>query len=926
MAVSLITGPINSGKSEKLLDLLARSDPGRTGAIVVPDRAAAASLRRRFISRKKGKCTAIRGDSIRDWAGFVRALASPALPVISRAHSALLMHGVLERLTLSYFGRTARSYAAAKDFSRAILALKENLVRPDEISSIISDVGDSSLRERDLVKAYESYEKELSKLGLLDEGDLAILAIKNAIDGTAPLSEMKFLAFDEFTMPTPLHIALLRALARGVKDAELFVTCPCAESDADKPFASFLSRARDAWLAAIDDEEKLPETRAAAPRVSVFKAASPAQEARHVALMVAREEMDVRDIVVASRPRDSFIEWFLSEAHSMELLPEHPTLDGARGSPLAHELLSPQFIEQLPAKASIELFVEEAMKRARVNERVRPWVAGLRERRGRGRVAARSLTAAEVIEEILNELRAAAGFLDAVKLTREEYAQLLTDEMHSRAASAPMIESVLPFTHHALGSPLACRASRLIVPRMIEGNFPARGMERLFFGDWKDESIRRIFPDASDSHAKESYAFETMVRKCSGEITFVIPAVTDTGSETIPSPFVDRFVAPGEEPVPLQPYVIDRTSDAAPRLDTKKIEAVELARIAGDDPLESEFGNYMGVLASAESIRLVRERFISAEMSPTSLERYANCPFSFFAQDVLCTAEPLEDTPQIRGFDRGRIVHEILARFWRERAQDALSALPGARIDDGLSRMLREIAENIWEEKAAELDYVKPGLKEREIEEIVKMALCVISAEADEAGHIKSPLTPSEFEWEFSKAKGNALAIEVKGDEPLFIRGRVDRIDMDRDRSRFLVIDYKTGKEQQVVNRIESGEHLQLPLYISAAKSALLPQALPLGGLMVEIREAASAGAGKKTAGKTKGLVLSEFDGVCYRVGRSHAKVDEERMDELLEAAKRRAAGFASLIRRGVFPASGGADCTFCDYGDICRHKKVSAD
>jgi len=140
------------------------------------------------------------------------------------------------------------------------------------------------------------------------------------------------------------------------------------------------------------------------------------------------------------------------------------------------------------------------------------------------------------------------------------------------------------------------------------------------------------------------------------------------------------------------------------------------------------------------------------------------------------------------------------------------------------------------------------------------------------------------------------------------------------------VIDYKTGREDQVVNRIESGSHLQLPLYISAVKSSMLPDALAMGGLMFEIREAAAAGDSKKTAGKTKGLVLDEFEGACYRVGRAHSKIDGERMEELIRAAEAKSAEFASSIRKGIFPASNEAKCEWCDYGDICRHKKVSAD
>ncbi len=206
------------------------------------------------------------------------------------------------------------------------------------------------------------------------------------------------------------------------------------------------------------------------------------------------------------------------------------------------------------------------------------------------------------------------------------------------------------------------------------------------------------------------------------------------------------------------------------------------------------------------------------------------------------------------------------------------------------------------------------------------MALAVVRAETAETAHISSPLTPSEFEWEFGKDHDNALEIEVAGDEPLFVRGRVDRVDLDSDRSRFLVIDYKTGGADQVINKIEKGQHLQLPLYIDAVCRSLYPDALAMGGLLVVIKEMETAADEKKTAGKTKGLVLKEYEGSCFRVGRAHSKVDEERMDELIASARAHAAGFATRIRDGNFAATDEAECRNCDYGDICRHKRLSAD
>ena len=914
MPPTLLTGPINSGKTARALDYLANSDPGATGTIVVPSRGTAAELRGRFTAGTKTDFRVLRTDSIQDWSSFIRALARPDLPVATRPHSTLIVLGLLARTKLTYFKSSARSYATAAGFTRTILALKENLVRPSDLTEIIAGLGESRPRERDLIKVYEAYDKELSRLEMLDEADLTLLATANAPHA---LAGMETIVFDEFTMPAPAQLAIVRALGKGLKDTEIIVTCPCAHGTDEKPFADWLARARETWLAVCSEEERLAAPKLKRPRVRVCTAPSPAQEARHAALMVGD------DTVVATKSDDSFLEWYLSEAHSMELLPEHPTLDGASASPLAHGLISPDMVERLPASANIKMFVDEILRLSKVKAKARGWIAGLKQRRGHGRVAARSLTAISIVEDTLRSLASSSQMLGKTKITREQFAQILSDELGRRTASQTMLESVLPFRHLRLGTPLATRTAKLIVPRMVEGAFPTRAGETLFFGDWKEESIRRIFPDAEENHARESYAFETMVLKCAGDVTLISPAVTDAGGETIPSPFSVRFLN-DREPEQLGPVILNKTAHGRSKDEIDEVFRVETARIAGTWAQDSPLAPFMGILEGKGPKELIRERFTEAEMSPTALERYANCPFSFFAQDVLKVKEELEDTVQIRSMDRGKLVHEILTRYYRD-----IGILRSAQ-DDKTGKQhdttIRKIAEEVWGEMEAELEYVSPGLKGREVEEMARMAGLVVATEAAEAARIPSPLTPSAFEWAFGRDHGNALEIEVKGDKPLLVRGRVDRVDLDSDRSRFLVIDYKTGRADQVVNRIPTGQHLQLPLYIDAVGRSLYPDGLAMGGLLVAIKEIEAAGDGKKTAGKTKGLVLAEFEGSCFSVGRAHSKVDGDRMEELIDTARERAAEFASQIRDGQFPASNDADCKFCDYGDICRYKKVSAD
>ncbi len=896
-------------------------EPGRTGIVVVPDRTSASELRSRLATCDRGRSSAIRADAIQDWATFVRGTAAPSYPVATRRHSALIILKILSSLKLRHFGEAARSYSSAEGFTRTILKLKENLVGPKELTEIVDGLGEQRPRERDLIRVYESYRRELSRLDLLDEADLTLLALANA---SKALSELKMVAFDEFVVPTPAQLAMIRTIKESLQHAEVAVTCPTAAGAEGDLFGGWLDRARDIWGLVCDDEESLSAPNRRVAEVRVCRAQSPAQEARHVALMVAEAKAKSRGIVVASRPQDSFLEWYLSEAHSMELLPEHPTLDGARGSPFAHGLISPEAMESLPESASLDGYVGALLGKADVKRLARLWIKGLKERRGHGRVAARSLNAAAVIEETLRALSASSGLIEGARISRDQFAQLLSDELRLRTASSTMLDAVLPFRSHALGSPLANEADYLICTRMTEGSFPSRSGETLFFGDWQEESIRRIFPDAEEVHSRESYAFETMLKKC-GATTLIMPAADDAGSETIPSPFAERFLN-GGAPEPLTACILDRTESGRSMDILDRLFEVELARSEAHEPEGSPLKSYLGVLDADDARDIVRRRFTENELAPTALERYGNCPFSFFAKDVLRIEEMPEETPQIRRLDRGRMVHEALTRYYRDESERHGEKKTGGKSKANAEERIQEIVARLWEENSAGLDYVSDGLREREADEISKMAAAVIRVEEEERSRLSSPLRPSNFEWAFGRESENGLSIPVQGDEPLLVRGRVDRVDVDSDASRFLVIDYKSGGADQVVKRIETGEHLQLPLYIDAVRNSLYPGAVALGGLLLVIKEIEDGTDAKKTPGKTKGLVLKEFEGACYMIGRSHAAIDEERMEHLIETARERSAEFAGTIRRGIFAASGAAKCRNCDYGDICRYKPVSTD
>ena len=78
--------------------------------------------------------------------------------------------------------------------------------------------------------------------------------------------------------------------------------------------------------------------------------------------------------------------------------------------------------------------------------------------------------------------------------------------------------------------------------------------------------------------------------------------------------------------------------------------------------------------------------------SLSALERYQDCPFKFFAADVLKLEEPPEDEPMLSPRARGRFVHEVFQRFfeaWDARGRGTITV---ERIDEA-RQLFHEVAE-----------------------------------------------------------------------------------------------------------------------------------------------------------------------------------------------------------------------------------------
>ena len=91
----------------------------------------------------------------------------------------------------------------------------------------------------------------------------------------------------------------------------------------------------------------------------------------------------------------------------------------------------------------------------------------------------------------------------------------------------------------------------------------------------------------------------------------------------------------------------------------------------------------------------------------------------------------------------------------------------------------------------------------------------------------KRGLVPSYFELKFGKPPEAELNyLEIKRSRgSVLIEGQIDRIDLTKDGSKALVIDYKrSARDLSIHKRIQMGLEFQLPIYMLAVKQRLIHQ------------------------------------------------------------------------------------------------------
>lgn len=468
----------------------------------------------------------------------------------------------------------------------------------------------------------------------------------------------------------------------------------------------------------------------------------------------------------------------------------------------------------------------------------------------------------------------------------------------------------------------ARQVDHLFVLGLSEGEFPTPPPADVFYSPLERET--HPLPLMRYTPADDASLWWQVIGNVRQKLTLLRPYVDDNGAPWQPSPYWDAvrmcFYKLDVERIPIADH---------PRQEQAASQNELLVALAQSDVKEIPGGlasawNYSqranaimqqiksyqppreheGILQNAQIIDELAHRYGPDHVwSASRLNRYANCPYGFFAEYILKLEARDDPEEGIDAMQRGSILHSVLAHLYKRLADDGITLIT-PNLDTILNH-LNESCDYLFPTAPQRYGFRPSALWRYEQEELHRMLRILVAWECEENGEATRYI-PYLLEAGFGIRQDSLPPLEINVDDTRFqVRGLIDRLDKDGN-GNLRVLDYKSGSTKYSQSDLRKGLALQTPLYALAAEQFLVGEGERVAESHywhITIREASGS---------------LRFDGTV----RDH---------ELAETAVQQAALNVERTRSGIFPAApekpitGAFSCrSYCDIAPICRVSRQS--
>jgi ATP-dependent helicase/nuclease subunit B len=337
------------------------------------------------------------------------------------------------------------------------------------------------------------------------------------------------------------------------------------------------------------------------------------------------------------------------------------------------------------------------------------------------------------------------------------------------------------------------------------------------------------------------------------------------------------------------------------------------------------FGPYDGRIDNVDLLSLISKRFGPDFVhSASGLSTFGNCPYRFFAQRVLKLQPRGEAALDLQALDAGKLLHDILRRFFESHRGQRLEPLQS----DQLTAELLKIADVVFDQHQR----VVPPLNRQiwkldcEIRKTILTQVLLFELETQDNANTKK-IVPSHFELAFGM-KSTAMdpsstdkplrltRSKFGSEETISVSGQIDRVDIAEPNQTVVAYDYRLSKGARKED-ILAGRNLQIPIYLDALEQLFFPNGQIAGGGYYTLRGGPER--------RNTGIYRKDFNSYLNLQARIISLFSEDDWHNLRAQVRSLIWNFLDRLRTGNFsvkPSEGEKTCKFCDYFAVCRYDK----